>query len=163
MKKLSTYKKEAKTFQKKHSLKLHQAQLLIAQEYGFNTWPELVHTCENQVIEETPTPQVDMFAVEAIAVEESIEPERSDDCIVETERDEELAVEVKERVLNNKRKLVAIGQDFATFEPTATGLKKSILDATQPVRTLFNEAGFHDYDSQGRGPDHKVLLVMMYY
>jgi len=157
MKKLSTYKKEAKTFQKKHSLKLHQAQLLIAQEYGFNTWPELVHACENQVIEETPTPQVDMFAVETIAVEESMEPESSDDCTVEAERDEELALDVKERVLNNKRKLVAIGQDFATFEPTATGLKKSILDATQPVRTLFSEAGFHDYDSQGQGADHKVM------
>lgn len=157
MKQLSTYKKEAKTFQKKHSLKLHQAQLLIAQEYGFDTWPELVHACKVQLIESTPTPQVDMFAVENIAVEDSIEPESSDDCTVEVEREGDLVVEVKERVLGNKRKLVGIGQDFATFEPTATGLKKSILDATQPVRTLFSEAGFHDYDSQGQGPDNKVM------
>ncbi len=157
MKQLSTYKKEAKTFQKKHSLKLHQAQLLIAQDYGFDTWPDLVHACENQIIAETPTPQVDMFAVENIAIEDSIEPESTSDCDIEIEREDDLLVEVKERVLNNKRKLVAIGQDFATFEPTATGLKKSILDATQPVRTLFSEAGFHGYDSQGQGPDHKII------
>ncbi|MFD2165144.1 MvaI/BcnI family restriction endonuclease [Thalassotalea euphylliae] len=157
MKKLSTYKKEAKTFQKKHSLKLHQAQLLIAQEYGFNDWPELVRACENQAIEDTTSQQVDMFAVKAIAIEDSIEPDTSDDCSVESEREEDLTFEVKERVLNNKRKLVSIGQDFATFEPTATGLKKSILDATQPVRTLFSEAGFHDYESQGQGPENKVM------
>ena len=157
MKKLPTYKKEAKTFQKKHSLKLHQAQLLIAQEYGFDTWPDLVQATKNQIIAEIPTPQVDMFAVENIAIEDSLETENIADCNVEIERGDDLAVEVKEQVLNNKRKLVAIGHDFATFEPTATGLKKSILDATQPVRTLFSEAGFHDYDSQGQGPDHKIV------
>jgi hypothetical protein len=158
MKKLSSYKKEAKTFQKNHSLKLHQAQLLIAQEQGFSTWPALVHACEAQVITETPTPDVDTFSVENIAIEDSIDV---DDLAVtdnvEVERTDELEDSIKERVFNNKRKLVAIAHDFATFEPTVTGLKKSILDATQPVRTLFSEAGFHDYDSQGQGPNHKVV------
>jgi hypothetical protein len=157
MKRLSTYKKEAKTFQKKHSLKLHQAQLLIAQEYGFEIWPDLVQATKSQELADTPTPQVDMFAVEDIAIEDSLESENTADCNIEVEREDDLVVEVKELVSNNKRKLVAVGQDFATFEPTVTGLKKSILDATQPVRTLFNEAGFHDYDSQGQGPDHKVM------
>ncbi|MEY8204086.1 MAG: MvaI/BcnI family restriction endonuclease [Bermanella sp.] len=158
MKKLSSYKKESKSLQKHHSLKLHQAQLLTAQEHGFATWPLLVRACKNQIIADTPTPQVDTFSVNAIAVEDSIDVE----CAtvtnnIEIERTDELEDSIKERVFNNKRKLVSIGHDFATFEPTATGLKKSILDATQPVRTLFSETGFHDYDCQGQGPDHKVI------
>lgn len=40
---------------------------------------------------------------------------------------------------------------------TATGLGKSILDATDPMRRLFAESGFHDYGEQPQGQDHKVV------
>jgi hypothetical protein len=63
----------------------------------------------------------------------------------------------KHNVIENKKKLVSLGIDFATFEPTLTGLKKSILDATHPVRHLFRNVGFHNYDIQGQGLDHKVI------
>jgi hypothetical protein len=44
------------------------------------------------------------------------------------------------------------------IEPTATGLSKSILDATQPVRKFLKDESIHDYDSQGQGPEAKVLI-----
>ncbi|WP_210115061.1 MvaI/BcnI family restriction endonuclease [Roseovarius aestuariivivens] len=37
------------------------------------------------------------------------------------------------------------------IQPTATGLKKSILDATIPVRNFLRENELHDYEEQGQG------------
>ena len=42
---------------------------------------------------------------------------------------------------------------------TATGLQKSILDATEPMRKFFREARIHDYTLQGQGQDSKVSLT----
>lgn len=136
MKNLSTYKKEAKAFQKKHGLKLHQAQLLIANEYDFGSWTELVKACDNQRIIESSS---------------STKTELNEDMPNEVVNNKALVVSA------NKKLLVSKGIDFVTFEPTPTGLKKSILDATHPVRHLFRNEGFHDYDTQGQGPDHKVM------
>lgn len=47
---------------------------------------------------------------------------------------------------------------FALIEPTATGLGKSIMDATMSVRTYLKEQNIHDYDSQQAGPDYKVII-----
>jgi hypothetical protein len=38
------------------------------------------------------------------------------------------------------------------IEPTETGLKKSIMDATGSVRNFLTENQIHDYDLQGQGP-----------
>lgn len=48
--------------------------------------------------------------------------------------------------------------DFATIQITETGLKKSILDATAPVRAYFKEQNVHDYDLQLQGPEHKRII-----
>lgn len=48
--------------------------------------------------------------------------------------------------------------EFATIQITETGLKKSILDATAPVRAYFKEKGVHDYDLQQQGPEHKRII-----
>ncbi|MDQ3142175.1 MAG: MvaI/BcnI family restriction endonuclease [Bacteroidota bacterium] len=45
------------------------------------------------------------------------------------------------------------------IEPTATGLKKSILDATGPVRTYFLENRLHNYSIQKQGPEHKIQIL----
>lgn len=50
------------------------------------------------------------------------------------------------------------GIDCALLFITATGLKKSILDAVLPVRTLLASNGVHDYAEQQQGPEHKVVL-----
>ncbi len=55
----------------------------------------------------------------------------------------------------NVKFLVDQQVEFATIQITATGLKKSILDATAPVRAYFKEKGVHDYDLQAQGPQHK--------
>ena len=44
----------------------------------------------------------------------------------------------------------------ATFlVPTETGMRKSIMDATAPVRDFLKRAGIHDFESQQQGQDHK--------
>lgn len=40
---------------------------------------------------------------------------------------------------------------------TQTGLSKAILDATEPMRTLFREAEIHDFSIQAQGPNNKVI------
>lgn len=54
--------------------------------------------------------------------------------------------------------LTAQSVETCLIEPTETGLKKSILDATSPVRRHLLETDTHDYDIQKQGPDHKVLM-----
>lgn len=51
----------------------------------------------------------------------------------------------------NVRFLVDKQIQFATIQVTETGLKKSILDATAPVRAYFKECGIHDYETQPQG------------
>jgi hypothetical protein len=47
---------------------------------------------------------------------------------------------------------------LALIEPTENGLKKSIMDATAPVRNFLKVNGIHDYDIQLQGPEHKVII-----
>ena len=48
--------------------------------------------------------------------------------------------------------------EFATIQITETGLKKSILDATAPVRAYLKVKNVHDYDLQLQGPEHKRII-----
>lgn len=61
-----------------------------------------------------------------------------------------------------RNELVKRGIDYAIFIPTETGLKKSILDATAPVRDLFVQAGFHDYRTQQQGTAFKVKTTAFF-
>ena len=47
--------------------------------------------------------------------------------------------------------------DVAFIVPTSTGLKKSIMDATNSVRNFFLQKGIHDFDEQQQGEEHKVI------
>jgi hypothetical protein len=49
------------------------------------------------------------------------------------------------------------------IEPTATGLKKSIMDATGAVRSFLKQERIHDYSIQGQGPSHKVQINSFIY
>lgn len=51
------------------------------------------------------------------------------------------------------------GVDVAFLVPTETGYKKSIMDATAPVRELVKRVGFHDYSVQQKGPINKRMLT----
>lgn len=48
--------------------------------------------------------------------------------------------------------------EFTLVQVTATGLRKSILDATAPMRTFFFEKGIHNYSDQLQGTKHKQLV-----
>lgn len=54
--------------------------------------------------------------------------------------------------------LVSRNIKFTQVQITATGLKKSILDATAPMRTYFKENGVHDYALQAKGQEFKVIV-----
>lgn len=41
---------------------------------------------------------------------------------------------------------------------TDTMMKKSIMDAIDPVRKLLKDASLHNFDDQPQGPEHKVML-----
>lgn len=59
----------------------------------------------------------------------------------------------------NKIKLLTKNQVSLTLiEPTETGLKKSIMDATGSVRSFLKSENIHDYDLQNQGPNYKVIL-----
>lgn len=47
--------------------------------------------------------------------------------------------------------------EYTLVQITETGYKKSILDATEPMRQYFKDRGMHDYTTQLQGQDFKVL------
>ncbi|MEF9958044.1 MAG: MvaI/BcnI family restriction endonuclease [Acinetobacter sp.] len=57
----------------------------------------------------------------------------------------------------NKRSLTKRGLDFAILVPTRTGLTKSILDATQTIRNLFESKNFHAYALQKQGRANRII------
>ena len=46
----------------------------------------------------------------------------------------------------------------AFLVPTPTGMEKSIMDATAPLRNFLNEKDIHSYDKQGRGTENKRTI-----
>jgi len=57
----------------------------------------------------------------------------------------------------NIKFLVNHNIEFTQVEITPTGLRKSILDSTAPMRAFFLERGVHNYESQLQGVEHKIL------
>ena len=49
------------------------------------------------------------------------------------------------------------------IEPTETGLKKSIMDATGSVRNYLRKNNYHDFNSQAQGPDSKIIIDALIY
>ena len=52
---------------------------------------------------------------------------------------------------------------FTLIQPTETALKKSIMDATGPVRSFFLRETIHDYGTQQQGPQNKVIIACQIY
>lgn len=52
---------------------------------------------------------------------------------------------------------------IALIEPTQNALKKSIMDATGPVRSYLKENNIHDYELQSQGPTHKATVESFLY
>ena len=59
----------------------------------------------------------------------------------------------------NRIKLLTKNEvSFALIEPTETGLKKSIMDATGSVRAYLKTEEIHDYESQKQGASNKRII-----
>ena len=71
--------------------------------------------------------------------------------------------ELSEFESKNLKTLTSKSISTALIEPTATGLKKSIMDATGPVRNYLKSNNLHDYEQQAQGPDSKVILNGLIY
>lgn len=59
----------------------------------------------------------------------------------------------------NTALLTAKSVNFTLIEPTETALKKSILDATAPVRNYLLDKNIHDYSHQNQGPEAKIIVT----
>ena len=61
-------------------------------------------------------------------------------------------------VVEALRSFKSAGVSVAFLVPTLTGLDKSIMDATQPLRSYLREKQIHDFSTQRQGTNHKVRL-----
>jgi hypothetical protein len=71
--------------------------------------------------------------------------------------------ELNEFENKNIKVLTSKSISLTLIEPTETGLKKSIMDATGSVRNYFKSNHLHDYDLQSQGPHAKVILECLIY
>lgn len=60
--------------------------------------------------------------------------------------------------INRIQLLTENSVELTLIEPTKTGLGKSIMDATGPVRNYLKEKLVHDYDNQLQGQPYKVFV-----
>lgn len=60
------------------------------------------------------------------------------------------------------KSLTAYSVPLTLIEPTRTGLEKSIMDATGPVRQYLQEQGLHNFHEQVQGPAHKVQVDALF-
>lgn len=141
----------------KNELGITQTQALdrISQENGFQNWRTFNAAIldSEQANKPLPVPQLSLEFVK----DPDVEFNESDFNALEEDESRTVSSQDKENVRKNLRALTKTGTQFSIFEPTATGLKKSILDATQPVRIHFDLENFHNFESQQQGPDYKII------
>ncbi|MCG6272957.1 MvaI/BcnI family restriction endonuclease [Vibrio vulnificus] len=145
-------KQRAKKLKKEMGISHSAALTQISNTYGFDNWTDFQKELKKgeHANLPTPPPTTDFVAYDDIDMNEN------DYELLDLERIEELPTDKKKRVSENKKQLTKLGVEFSVFEPTMTGLKKSILDATQPLRAHFELEGYHFYWEQDQGPEHKV-------
>mgnify|MGYP000550631179 CR=1 FL=1 len=142
----------AKALKKEYGISHSEALKRIMAEYGFLDWDLFQKELKKNEQAKALIPSPSTGFVESGDVDMS----EDDFDVLDQERDEDLSVEIKKKIISNKRQLVELGAEYSIFEPTITGLKKSILDATQLIRTHFELEGFHFFWEQKQGPDYKV-------
>lgn len=72
------------------------------------------------------------------------------------------------RILTNREEnklkiLTENSVSLTLIEPTETGLKKSIMDATGTIRNYLRKNNFHDYNLQAQGPESKIIIDALIY
>lgn len=151
-KQVKRFKQEAKALKKERGCTHAESLNLVAQSKGYPNWKAIagLEKDTSRVDEAVPEPSL------RFASDEDVQLDTEDAELLQSERTDDLSEEAKLHVGRNRAFLGSKGVEYAIFEPTKTGLKKSILDATRVVRTYFELEGFHDYGGQGQGADCKV-------
>ena len=155
---IARLRKQAKILKKQKNIISARALDEIAKQEGHSNWTALLREFDKTQKIKTPTAKVSTTFVGS----DDIELDEDDYELLAEERKDELSSEIKLNVLQNKKTLAFHSIDYSIFEPTKTGLKKSILDATQPVRTHFELAKFHDYSKQQQGIDYKKISTAFF-
>lgn len=146
-------KQLAKELKKELGVSHAQALDIVAKNHGFESWGKAVDFFKVQDLAAIPIPAISTGFIETgeIALQDD------DYVLLESERVADLPITVKKRVRANTIVLTRLGIEFSIFEPTKTGIGKSILDATQPVRDHFQHEGFHTYSNQPQGEIRRTL------
>ncbi len=144
-------RQEAKSLSKKEGISHTAALERVAQNHSFPNWKAALKATDESRAAKQPTPPTSKNFVE----DDDVSLDEDDRSVVE--RSSELSTEVKIRIAKNKVYFASVGIEHSMFEPTITGLKKSILDATRPVRSHLESEKFHFFDEQGQGESHKVI------
>jgi hypothetical protein len=147
------FKQEASRLKKEKNIKQSEALDIVSSQYGYSCWLEVRNELDKRAVLEQKTPDISMAFVD----DDDVVLNDDEYDALDGERYIDLAEDSKLLVEKNRRTLVRLGIEFSIFEPTITGLKKSILDATQPVRTHFELVQFHYYWEQEQGPESKVV------
>jgi len=147
-------KQLVKQLKREHNIKTHQAYEMISQQLNKSNWREFKPKLHRYWQGLPPAPAVSLNFVDDDDVD--LTDEEFDE--IANERNKDLAIEVKQVVEQNKAELIRLGVEFSVFEPTNTGLTKSIFDATAPVRAHFKLEQFHYYDEQNQGQDFKIKI-----
>ena len=152
-KKIERLKQDAKKLKKEKNISQAEALDIIARNLHFPNWKAIQSEAkkEAQLTPPTPLPSLDFINSEDIILSDE------DRIRLVKERHAELQDDIKINITENRVLLSKKGIEYSIFEPTVTGLKKSILDATQPVRTHFKILEFHDYGLQKQGGDYKII------
>ncbi|MUJ21376.1 hypothetical protein GNP80_04490 [Aliivibrio fischeri] len=146
-------KQRAKKLKKELNISHSEALDQISAEYGFSSWFQLQEKLKKNKQAKTPTPAPSLKFIE----DNDVEMTSDDYKLVDQERTVDLPIPIKHLISDNQKQLINIGVEYSLFEPTVTGLKKSILDATHTVRVHFELENFHFYWEQKQGPDYKVI------
>lgn len=149
---ISRIKQRAKTLKKERNISHSEALNLISNNFGFKDWDTFQTELKKNEHAKIKTPHPST----AFVADEDVNMSMEDYQQLELERVIDLPFEIKKHIADNKKQLTQMGIEFSIFEPTITGLKKSILDATHPVRIHFELENFHFYWEQGQGPEHKI-------
>ncbi|WP_318437862.1 MvaI/BcnI family restriction endonuclease [Photobacterium leiognathi] len=150
---LLRFKQQAKLIKKEFGISQTEALELASKKYGFKNWPECNQYYVDLGLLAKKTPEPTANFVE----DGDIEMSEDDYDIYENERSQDFDIEIKRLVEENQKQLAKLGIEYSIFEPTVTGLKKSILDATYPVRLHFEQENYHFYRKQEQGPEYKVV------
>ncbi|VEJ54322.1 MvaI/BcnI family restriction endonuclease [Pragia fontium] len=154
------FKQQAKKLKKQYShLSQDDALQRVAKENKFGNWKAVTNAYKLNQKLTVPTPDVSMDFVH----DDDIELSEEEELNIKHERQQDLDDDLKLKVINNKKELAQLAIEFSMFEPTITGLKKSILDATQTVRTHFELTNLHFYEQQGQGSDEHGVKKKAYF